>query len=226
MPCKPACCLTAARASISWALCPVRSSSGKKTSRLVRPDACKLHSTPLGLGHAAWLCSLCWQHTCWASVTGFMHTHQARIHDVRLSRCNLHLAFHSSDSFHYRRAHPYTHSRHHPHMFQAPNTSLASLTLPLVGTLSGYHVNKQSLSLTKLWTNVYSGPGTGLLAVAARNPAEHVHSPAKVWLNPCCACHVQQCTPSASCSCPLDTQSIRLHCCQTRCVSGTATHEA
>ena len=51
------------------------------------------------------------------------------------------------------------------------------------GTLQGYHVDKQSLSVTQLWTSVYSAAGVGILEVAARNPAEHVYSPAKVHSN-------------------------------------------
>ena len=51
------------------------------------------------------------------------------------------------------------------------------------GTLQGYHVDKQSLSVTQLWTSVYSAGGVGILEVAARNPAEHVYSPAKVRRN-------------------------------------------
>ena len=50
----------------------------------------------------------------------------------------------------------------------------------LTGTLSGFHVDKQTLAATQLWSNVYSSPGSAVLEVAARDPAENVHSQAKV----------------------------------------------
>lgn len=48
------------------------------------------------------------------------------------------------------------------------------------GALQGFHIDKQSLAVTQLWSSVYAAPGVGILEIAARNPSEHVYSPAKV----------------------------------------------
>ena len=46
--------------------------------------------------------------------------------------------------------------------------------------MTGFHVDKHTLKITQLWSSVYASPGVEVLALAARNPAEHVYSQAKV----------------------------------------------
>ena len=58
------------------------------------------------------------------------------------------------------------------------------------GSLTGFHINKQTLAVTQLWSSVFSTPKTALLEVAARDPAEQVYSQAKVIA--LCAYAVQQ----------------------------------
>lgn len=48
------------------------------------------------------------------------------------------------------------------------------------GVVTGFHVDKHTLKITQLWSSVYASPGVEVLALAARNPAEHVYSQAKV----------------------------------------------
>lgn len=58
--------------------------------------------------------------------------------------------------------------------------SLFPAVTAVAGALQGFHVDKKTLSMTQLWSSVYAAPGVGILEIAARNPAEHVYSPAKV----------------------------------------------
>lgn len=51
------------------------------------------------------------------------------------------------------------------------------------GTLTGFHINRQTLAVTQLWSSVFATPGTALLEVAARNPADQVYSQAKILGN-------------------------------------------
>ena len=48
------------------------------------------------------------------------------------------------------------------------------------GVVTGFHVDKHTLKITQLWSSVYASPGVEVLELAARNPAEHVYSQAKV----------------------------------------------
>ena len=48
------------------------------------------------------------------------------------------------------------------------------------GTLTGFHVDKQSLGISQLWSNVHASQHTSVLQLAARDPTEHVYSQAKV----------------------------------------------
>lgn len=60
----------------------------------------------------------------------------------------------------------------------------------ITGTLTGFHVNKQSLAISQLWSNVYASRDTSVLQLAARDPTEHVYSQAKVLFSPCYQCHL------------------------------------
>lgn len=68
------------------------------------------------------------------------------------------------------------------------------------GTLTGYHIDKQSLGISQLWSNVYASQGTSVLQLAARDPTEHVYSQAKVLLSllatdPTCSVFASVVTP-------------------------------
>ncbi|KAL3141461.1 hypothetical protein ABBQ32_005026 [Trebouxia sp. C0010 RCD-2024] len=86
------------------------------------------------------------------------------------------------------------------------------------GTLTGFHVDKHSLAVSQLWSNVYSSPGVSMLQLAARDPTEHVYSQAKIlgnkslkikYLNPSTVFIATGPTPGLL-SEDLDSTSIRL----------------
>ena len=79
------------------------------------------------------------------------------------------------------------------------------------GVVTGFHVDKHTLKITQLWSSVYASPGVKVLELAARNPAEHVYSQAKVsntqtLAHPCMTAsllmsHISQCAAHAAEAC-------------------------